>query len=289
MDIDQMVDTACAAGRLGRPRRGHLAGGTRGAGPVADDRGRAQRARASSAMTDQIVGYLVNRLQIEQWYARHPEIDDQEIVAPLFGLGLPRTGSTALSFLLAQDPARRSLRTWEAGSPCPPPETATEHTDPRIADGAGRHRLHQRDVPRLRRDAADLGDRAPGVPAAHGLRLPVADLRGHGARPELHLVAAAVRHGAGLPLPPAGAEAAAVALPARAVVAQDPGPHALDRRARRGVSRRPVRHDPPRRGQGAAVGVRALRHAVAASSPSDPIPWPSAPTTSSSGAPRSSG
>jgi hypothetical protein len=87
-----------------------------------------------SAMTDQIVGYLVNRLEVEQWYARHPEIDDQEIVAPLFGLGLPRTGSTALSFLLAQDPARRSLRTWEAGAPCPPPETSTEHTDPRIAE-----------------------------------------------------------------------------------------------------------------------------------------------------------
>ncbi|HXN62883.1 MAG TPA: sulfotransferase [Acidimicrobiales bacterium] len=85
------------------------------------------------AMTDQIVSNLVNRLQIEQWYGRHPEIDDQEIVAPLFGLGLPRTGSTALSFLLAQDPARRSLRVWEAGQPCPPPETATEHTDRRIA------------------------------------------------------------------------------------------------------------------------------------------------------------
>jgi hypothetical protein len=86
------------------------------------------------AMTDQIVGYLVNRLEIEQWYARHPEIDDQEVVSPLFGLGLPRTGSTALSYLLAQDTSRRTLRTWEAGAPCPPPETATEHTDPRIAD-----------------------------------------------------------------------------------------------------------------------------------------------------------
>ena len=86
-----------------------------------------------AAMKDQIVGNLVNRLQIEQWYARFPEIDDERIVAPLFGLGLPRTGSTALSFLLAQDPSRRSLRVWEAANPCPPPETATEHTDHRIA------------------------------------------------------------------------------------------------------------------------------------------------------------
>jgi hypothetical protein len=81
----------------------------------------------------QIVDFLANRLEVEQWYARHPEIEAQEIVAPLFGLGMPRTGSTALSFLLACDSSRRSLRTWEAGAPCPPPETATEDTDPRIA------------------------------------------------------------------------------------------------------------------------------------------------------------
>ena len=86
-----------------------------------------------AGMTDQIVGYLVNRLHVEQCYANDPEINDQQIVAPLFGLGLPRTGSTALSFLMAQDPARRTLRVWEAGDPCPPPETETEHSDPRIA------------------------------------------------------------------------------------------------------------------------------------------------------------
>jgi hypothetical protein len=82
---------------------------------------------------DQIVGLLSSRLAIEKWYADYPEIEQQEIAAPLFGLGLPRTGSTALSFLLACDRARRSLRTWEASTPCPPPETSTEHTDPRIA------------------------------------------------------------------------------------------------------------------------------------------------------------
>lgn len=80
-----------------------------------------------------IVGLLANRLQVEHWYAKHPEIDEQEIVAPLIGLGAPRTGSTVLGCLLAEDPAVRSLRSWESASPCPPPEKATEHTDPRIA------------------------------------------------------------------------------------------------------------------------------------------------------------
>jgi Sulfotransferase family len=50
----------------------------------------------------------------------------------LFGLGLPRTGSTALSYLLAQDPAVRSLRQWEASQPTPPPELGAEAEDPRF-------------------------------------------------------------------------------------------------------------------------------------------------------------
>ena len=67
--------------------------------------------------------HLRQRLQVEDWYRLHPEIEDVPIDAPLFGLGLPRTGSTALSFLLAQDPAVRYLRSWESSQPCPPPST----------------------------------------------------------------------------------------------------------------------------------------------------------------------
>jgi hypothetical protein len=88
------------------------------------------------AVPEMLIGLLINRLEVEDWYRRHPEIDAEQIVAPLFGVGLPRTGSTALSFMLAQDPNTRSLRMWEAGKPCPPPENATEHTDPRIAECA---------------------------------------------------------------------------------------------------------------------------------------------------------
>src|SRR5438552_3042348 len=53
-----------------------------------------------AVFADQITGYLLNRLEVERCYAIHPEIDEQAIVAPLFGIGMPRTGSTALSFLL---------------------------------------------------------------------------------------------------------------------------------------------------------------------------------------------
>ena len=87
--------------------------------------------RGDGFIFPRIVGHLSQRLQVEDWYRRHPEIDDVAIDMPLFGLGLPRTGSTALSFLLAQDPAVRYLRQWEAAQPCPPPSTVAGD-DPRI-------------------------------------------------------------------------------------------------------------------------------------------------------------
>ncbi|MEY2397845.1 MAG: hypothetical protein QOJ00_1019 [Actinomycetota bacterium] len=132
MEVNQLVDTACERAGLSDFGRDTWQEGLDVLVRSLDDEA-ALNELGIAAMADQIVGNLVNRLQVEHWYAEHPEIDDERIVAPLFGLGLPRTGSSALSFLLAQDPARRSLRVWEASQPCPPPETATEHTDARIA------------------------------------------------------------------------------------------------------------------------------------------------------------
>jgi hypothetical protein len=78
-----------------------------------------------------LIGHLAQRLQIEDWYRRHPEIADEPIDAPLVQLGLPRTGSTALGFLLAADPNVRFLRQWESPEPAPPP-AVVEGPDPRI-------------------------------------------------------------------------------------------------------------------------------------------------------------
>ncbi len=82
---------------------------------------------------EMLIGQLAVRLEVEDWYKRHPEIDEVQIVAPLFTASLPRTGTTALGFILWQDPNTRVLRQWEAYHPCPPPEAATADTDPRIA------------------------------------------------------------------------------------------------------------------------------------------------------------
>ena len=40
--------------------------------------------------------------------------------------GLPRTGTTALHYLLSVDPQFRYLRSWELRDPVPPPDIATE-------------------------------------------------------------------------------------------------------------------------------------------------------------------
>jgi hypothetical protein len=93
-----------------------------------------------------IQGHLEQRLQVEDWYRRHPEIDDVPVVRPLIGLGLPRTGSTALSFLLAQDSNVRYLRQWESSQPCPPP-TTVDGPDPRIPDAVREAAGTRRHVP----------------------------------------------------------------------------------------------------------------------------------------------
>jgi hypothetical protein len=86
---------------------------------------------------DSIVRTLSNRLRIEDWFARHPEIEDQEVHVELLGVGFPRTGSTALAALLGEDRAVRSLRTWEASNPCPPPGVSAADDAARVTAAEG--------------------------------------------------------------------------------------------------------------------------------------------------------
>lgn len=102
-----------------------------------------------AAFDAQLVDVLSQRLQLQDWYTRHPEIDDEEVAAPLIGLGLPRTGSTALANMLGEDPSARSLRTWESMWPCPPPESETYESDPRIAKAEASMERRARLFPRM--------------------------------------------------------------------------------------------------------------------------------------------
>ena len=81
---------------------------------------------------ERVLGHTVSRLQYEDDRKRYPEIAQQKIEKPVFIVGLPRTGTTILHDIMAQDPATRAPMTWEVMFPSPPPETATFETDPRI-------------------------------------------------------------------------------------------------------------------------------------------------------------
>ncbi|WNG87561.1 sulfotransferase [Mycobacterium sp. ITM-2016-00317] len=77
---------------------------------------------------------LARRLQVHEYIETHPELLDAPVERPLFVLGMPRTGTTVVSYLLDQDPARRSLLLWQCMRPVPPAPTETLRTDQRCLD-----------------------------------------------------------------------------------------------------------------------------------------------------------
>jgi hypothetical protein len=77
--------------------------------------------RGAAMMREKLVAQLANRLVIEDYFLRHPEIADIEIDDPLVIVGLPRTGTTMLQRLLAADPRFYSAAWWETRYPAPLP------------------------------------------------------------------------------------------------------------------------------------------------------------------------
>jgi Sulfotransferase family len=72
------------------------------------------------ALKVDVLETLGTRLQMERDRQLYPKISHQEIREPLFILGLPRSGTSALHRLLAADPEHRSPLLWEVRSPSPP-------------------------------------------------------------------------------------------------------------------------------------------------------------------------
>ena len=86
------------------------------------------------SVQSEIVRMLCNRLRMLEDRKRRPEIGDEVVRRPLFITGLPRSGTTFLHALLAQDPGCRAPQVWEVMHPSPPPETGSYHVDPRIVE-----------------------------------------------------------------------------------------------------------------------------------------------------------
>lgn len=74
------------------------------------------------------------RLQLMAYLRADPGVRDEPIERPLFVAGAPRTGTTILHELLAEDPALRAPLGWELLRPLPPPDPdpARRATDPRV-------------------------------------------------------------------------------------------------------------------------------------------------------------
>jgi hypothetical protein len=98
---------------------------------VAEIDARPERDSIANALRDEMVGALANRLRVADHLRRHPEQGDAPLDVPIIVMGMPRTGTTVLSYLLDCDPRWRSLLNWEAVDSVPPPTTATLRTDPR--------------------------------------------------------------------------------------------------------------------------------------------------------------
>jgi hypothetical protein len=88
-------------------------------------------ARGEMSARKEFVDTLANRLRVEDYLKKHPELLERPIEKPMFVFGLPRTGTTLVINLLSVDPARRCFLRWEAFDSVPPPRPEDLHAGPR--------------------------------------------------------------------------------------------------------------------------------------------------------------
>lgn len=69
---------------------------------------------------DDTVRMARTHLRVQKAFGEAPEIGAVELPPPVFIVGWPRTGTTALHQILARDPANRTIPYWESFDPVPP-------------------------------------------------------------------------------------------------------------------------------------------------------------------------
>jgi hypothetical protein len=91
---------------------------------------------------------LATRLRlVHVWHNSAESPNEAPIERPLFITGMPRSGSTFLHELLAEDPGNRSPLTWEVMFPLPERRATRDGCDPRIRRAAAQLRWFRRIVP----------------------------------------------------------------------------------------------------------------------------------------------
>lgn len=95
------------------------------------------------------VELLVNRLRIEDYFRRFPEIDNEPVAAPIVIVGLPRTGTTLLHRLLSCDRQFYSMAWWESRYPVPFPGESLQSPQQRIDRARGEVKVMIEAMPKL--------------------------------------------------------------------------------------------------------------------------------------------
>ncbi|BBY36005.1 putative sulfotransferase [Mycobacterium mantenii] len=96
-----------------------------------------------------IVHSLRMRLRAQEWIARHPEILDDRVAAPIVVVGMMRSGTTLLQRLLATDPRFVCAYGWEVVEVAPRLDHRFGGVDPRIAISQAREAKSRELAPEL--------------------------------------------------------------------------------------------------------------------------------------------
>lgn len=87
--------------------------------------------RGRGMMKARYVEALAARMQVDDYLRKHPALTRTAVKRPVFILGMPRTGTTMVSYLMDADPSNRSLLKWEAYNAAPPAAAGATRSDAR--------------------------------------------------------------------------------------------------------------------------------------------------------------
>ena len=195
---------------------------------------------------------LEARLRSNRLLRENPAVLENRIERPIVICGLVRTGSTALHYLLGQDPDLQCLQYWLGGNPQPRPPREDLGGAPSLQGCQGGDRRDVRGRPIASRDSLHDARRARGVSPPVGADLHRRRARGERTRSLLLGVVSARRYDRDLSSPPGSRQADRVHRHRTHVAAQIPGSHAPHRCPSRGLPRRLHRADAPGSGRRAA-------------------------------------
>jgi len=112
------------------------------------------------AAREHLLELLETRLRLVSQWQQIPQIQDVSIRSPIFITGLPRSGSTFLHDLFANDPVNRVPLTWEVMFPLPFSKRTKDDPESRIRKAENRLRLMHLTNPSIVK-AHPIGARLP--------------------------------------------------------------------------------------------------------------------------------